>query len=372
MNVLFSLRPFRGHLHPFMPLRARLRAARHRVAAATTAEVAGICAGHGLTWFSAGIHPLQARERFPRESSDYGYSTLRVKVDDLIRIMEGQFQADVIVRDPTDLAAAIAAELCGVPCVTLGIANFIPVSSWQYLADESLARLRDAYGLGRDPDMGFLHSSLYADLVPPALESFDRPPTDNLEFYAYEPWDEGDPGAPPEWLAAMADRPTVLVTLGTVFNHRPDLIATFLRALADEDLGVICTLGEDQDAEALRVHPANVRFERYLPHSVVLPACDAVLCHAGFNTTMGAICAGVPLVAVPLGADQHYNARRCGELGVGICVDESGATPEVIRDAVRRVVTEPGFRRATAALRSEIHGLPDCSKLVDRIEQLAL
>ena len=32
---------------------------------------------------------------------------------------------------------------------------------------------------------------------------------------------------------------------------------------------------------------------------------------------MGAITAGVPLVCVPLGSDQEYNARFCAEKGLG-------------------------------------------------------
>ena len=98
----------------------------HDVAVATSAEMAAVVIGAGLIWYPAGLHPTDGAKIFDGESADYGESVVQEKIVDLVDLMIGPFPADLIVRDPTDLAPVLAAELLGVPCVTFGIGNFIP------------------------------------------------------------------------------------------------------------------------------------------------------------------------------------------------------------------------------------------------------
>ena len=68
------------------------------------------------------------------------------------------------------------------------------------------------------------------------------------------------------------------------------------------------------------------------------------MCHGGSGTTLGALAAGLPLVIVPLFADQPANAKRVAEVGAGLVVEplREGATralpssidPGALRDAI--------------------------------------
>jgi MGT family glycosyltransferase len=167
------------------------------------------------------------------------------------------------------------------------------------------------------------------------------------------------------------ERPTVLVTLGTVYNTHSSLFSRFLEALADEPVQVICTLGDGADEAVSRAAPANVRFERYLPHSSILPHCRAMLCHAGFNTMLGCLSAGVPLVCVPLGSDQEYNARRIGVGGLGVWLRDDEASPERIREAMRRVLHEPSFTEKAKTFAADMESRPGFPATIRRIKALA-
>ena len=60
-----------------------------------------------------------------------------------------------------------------------------------------------------------------------------------------------------------------------------------------------------------------------------------VLCHGGSGTTYGALAAGLPIVFVPMFADQRTNARLIAVAGAGIVVDVGSRS-------------EPGFRAIEA------------------------
>jgi UDP:flavonoid glycosyltransferase YjiC (YdhE family) len=346
------VRPFHGHFHPLVPLAQALQRAGHRVAVATADELGGTVLAAGLAWIPAGLHPTAAGTIFEDDPHvDYGYQIVSGKVAELVDTLLSDFRADLVVREPTDLAPALAAEVIGVPCVDFGIANFIPVDRWRILgADETVAAIRRDYGLAPDPDLECLYRGLYLAVVPPEMEDVDPLPVPDVLPVRYETWDAAEADVrPAAWLDELPDRPTILLTLGTVFNNRTDVFAAALEALGTEDLNVVCTLGADQDPGALGAVPANVRLERYLPHSAVLSRCELMVCHMGFNTMMGALCAGVPLVSVALGSDQLHNARRAEDLGLAVHVPEEELTAVSIRDAVRTVLADRSYAGRTAA-----------------------
>ena len=84
----------------------------------------------------------------------------------------------------------------------------------------------------------------------------------------------------------------------------------------------------------------------------------------------GALAYGVPLVVLPMGADQPMNAARVEALGVGLVLDAIGSAPEDIRGAVRRVLDDPAYRRAAGRVRDEVAALPGPEHAVSLIEGL--
>jgi N-glycosyltransferase len=371
LNILFSVRPFRGHLHPLIPLARAFTRAGHRVAVATGEDMAPVLTAAGLPWLPAGFNPRELFHEFPDEDCDYGYPAVAAKVTDLLDIAVEMFSPDVVIREPTDLAPAIAAEVVGAVNVIYGIGHFIPARSWHTLrADETLSALRREYDLPEDPHLDRLYQELYLSILPPAFEGVNPLPVPAVQRLRYVPWDGDGATAPAVSVPGAAERPTVLVTLGTVYNTYSALFSKFLEALSTEPINVICTLGDGADAALTQNAPDNVRFEQYLPHSSILPSCQAMLCHAGFNTVLGCLSAGVPLICVPLGSDQEHNARICARTGLGLWLKRDDASVEQIRESVRRVLTEPSFSAKAQAFCDNMRRRPGFPAAIRRIESL--
>jgi MGT family glycosyltransferase len=133
---------------------------------------------------------------------------------------------------------------------------------------------------------------------------------------------------------------------------------------------VIVTVGRSVDPTVLET-PANVRVQQYIPNSLVLPRVDAVVCHAGYNTVMGALMWGRPLVLAPFAADQPVHARRCAALGVGRVIDARALAREEIVSATRAVLDDPAYGHAARRIQREIAELPDVGGAADIVERAA-
>jgi UDP:flavonoid glycosyltransferase YjiC (YdhE family) len=319
----------------------------------------------------AGFNPREMQDVFPDSDVDYGYRAVRSKIDDLLDIAVGQFRPDVIVREPTDLAPIIAGEVLGAVNVIFGVARFIPPSSWEILgADRVMTRLRADFHLPDDPELACMYRDLYLTILPKAMEVYEPLPVPAVQPIRYVTWDGDTRRWPPLAPTGVGERPRVLMTLGTVYNYNTELFSRFITALAEEDVDVICTLGSGSDPALTENAPGNVHFETYRPHSSILPGCRVMLCHGGFNTVMGSLMAGVPMVCVPLGSDQEYNATLCQRKGYAIALRDEEATPERIRAAVRQVLTEPSYTDKVKAFQLRMERRPPLLRAVRRIEGL--
>ena len=150
-----------------------------------------------------------------------------------------------------------------------------------------------------------------------------------------------------------------------------DLFTRVLAGLRGLPINVIATVGREIDPAEFGPQPANIHIERFIPQPVILPHCAAVVAHGGSGSVIGALAHGLPMVVLPMGADQPYNAERCVALGVGRVVEAFTATAELVHDTAAMVLVNPGYARKAAAIRDEIAALPGPEDAVKRIERLA-
>ena len=92
--------------------------------------------------------------------------------------------------------------------------------------------------------------------------------------------------------------------------------------------------------------------------------------HGGSGSVIGALAHGVPMVVLPMGADQPLNAARCEQLGVGIVLDAVRATADSVADAVTTTLDDPAYRVAAERIRDEIAALPGAEAAVPLLEGL--
>lgn len=179
-----------------------------------------------------------------------------------------------------------------------------------------------------------------------------------------------DDGSAAELLGGMGvDRPLVYATLGTTFADEPHLYRALLDGLASVDVDVIATTGPTLDPEDFDGYPVRIRILRFVPQSLVLPHCAAVVGHAGYGTTFGAMRHGLPMVVVPIASsDNALNARSLSSIGAVKALDEAERTSHAIAGVLREVLDEPSYRRAAHRFAEELAAMPGPEHAVDALE----
>ncbi|GAA1274100.1 glycosyltransferase [Saccharothrix xinjiangensis] len=370
MRVLFTFAGGLGHFQPLTPFAAAVAAAGHTVAFAAAPALRRAIEAAGFTALAVGEgngdevperRPLPApdREREDRDLRDGFVRRGAGRSLPLYLKLFAKWRPHVVVCEEVDFGSMLAAEMLG-----LRYANAQVIASGAFVrpavVGPALAELRAEWNLPPDPDLDMLHRRLLLSPFPPSF----RDPACPLPGTAF-------PIRPPVGPLARSVKPTVYFTLGTVFNTESgDLFHRVLAGLRELPVDVVATVGEHVDPAELGEQPANVRVARYLPQAEVLPHCDLVVSHGGSGSVIGALAHGLPVVLLPLGADQPHNAEQCARLGVGRELDPVAATPGDVRDAVAAVLADPGCRRAAERVREEVLELPEPARAVPLLERL--
>ena len=164
--------------------------------------------------------------------------------------------------------------------------------------------------------------------------------------------------------------PVVLVSLGTVYNDKPDFYRTCIEAFAGSPWHAVLAVGQRVDLAALGPVPGNVEVHPVVPQLDVLGRARAFVNHAGMGGVMEALLAGVPQVVLPQTAEQAANAAQVVRLGIGeqliADVDATG-----LRAAVERVAADIGMAERIRRLRAEALAAGGVTRAADVIETCA-
>ena len=283
MRALFTLLPARGSLQPLLPVAEAMRARGHQVALCSSPRLRNEVEAHGLAFLPAGLDwhvsdpdyigvlcqaagglafpPLAGEERFAWVIANlFIGAAARRMLPELIGVAR-QWSADLIVRESLEFAGCVAAEALGLPHASVAAAADSALDRRRELAGP-LTGLRQQAGLPADPDGDMAFRYLHLCFTPPGFDGPGArfPPT--ARFFAHHSTPTPHEDLPP-WLDHLAERPTVLVSMGTVFHRTPGLHETILAALRDEPVNLLIALGFDQDpvapgaAAAARAGPAH-------------------------------------------------------------------------------------------------------------------
>lgn len=382
MRMLFSFAGGNGHLQPLVPIARVAANAGHTVAFAGQSAMVSAIEAAGFTAFATGGTTFSAtNERLPlltvdraREDRDlregFAKRLARERVGALLALCN-TWQPDLLVCDEIDFGAMIAAEKLGMP-----YASVLVIAAGSFVRQEvvgaALNTVRAAFALPPDPDLAMLSRYLVISPFPPGYRdpAFPLPAT----AHAIRPLTLGS--APlqtaPAWPLHLPNAPLVYFTLGTVFNvESGDLFERVLAGLREQPVNVIATVGRELDPALFGPQPPHLQLAQYIPQAELLPHCAAVISHGGSGSVMGALAHGLPMVLLPMGADQPLNAERCVALGVAAALDAVAATPQAISAALTTILADATYRRQAERLRDEIATLPEPTYALALLEQLA-
>jgi UDP:flavonoid glycosyltransferase YjiC (YdhE family) len=278
------------------------------------------------------------------------------------------WRPDVILRDPCEYASAVVAARQGMRIATVAIS----LARAEWGASETAEPALEAH---RDGLADELRRSPYLTRFPAALD-----PSPFSATRRYRDPSDATHGALPAWWAD-ASAPLVYVTFGTVLGYMSfagEVYRTVLDAVAGLDARVLLTTGHAFDASGLPDVPANVHVEAWVDQADVLREAALVVCHGGSGTVYGTLAAGVPLVAVPVFADQFANAANLAQAGAGLQVrarqDATDRRHPVgrddaprIRQAIEAVLFDGSYREAAAAIAADMAAAPAIGTLLEEL-----
>lgn len=387
MRVLMTCQPALSHAAQLVPLAQALMGRGHQVTFATSESYAARLRERGLVARGVGQDFL-LREGDPTYGNTVG-ARLFLGFIDLARAdtiadtsaLGEALRADVIIREYAEFSGLISARQLGVPVITHGIMHRLPPPALERIIAELERPARTA---DTEPPKtpAELYGELYLDVVPPSFRlSWETAEPFVLQTAPSEYDGAGTRIAEP-WLSRLGvERPLVYVTLGTLFTHNRVVWRTLLEAVANLDADVVITIGPDTSDTIFDGAPDNVLVRRFVPQSHVLSRAAALVCHAGFNTLIGAFRAGVPSVCLPLNADQPLNAAACAAAGAGVnlahsardsrgpIIDPAALTAHEVQQAVETILADESFRSAAQALSEEIRNMPRADDTAMAIEQ---
>lgn len=386
-HFAFVVPPAHGHINPSLPLVEELVRRGHRVTFATGADMLPVVEGAGATALELPTEmppgpPSAANfgpERFA-EMTRWLTADARRSIP-ILRARLEQDRPDAVCYDMLTIIGRVLAELLGLPEVALlpsfaaneqlslherfMPAAFDPQHPALLAAVEEMGDLAEEYGVSR-PQMPFSAKPAPLNLVflperfQIAAETFD----DRFRFLG--PAIAGHRHAE-RWEPAKRDAPVLFISLGTVFNNRPDFFRMCVEAFAGSSLQVAMATGSRIDLAELGEIPANFDIRPTFPQIAVLEHASVFLSHTGMNSTMESLHHGVPLVAFPQMPEQAANADRVEELGLGRRVPDD-VDAGTLREVVEKVASDEHIRANVTAMRETVRSCGGPASGADALE----
>jgi MGT family glycosyltransferase len=384
-RFLFVVPPMVGHINPTVSVAAELEARGHEVAWVGHRLVVGPVLPDGAKLFA--LDTDTDREDFvalaERALSLRGAAALKFLWEEVliplahamlpgVREVVDFYAPDALCVDRETFAGAVVARGRNLPWATSAttsldrkesIGDLHKIYAW---TEERLAELQRQAGLEPVP---MVEESPHLVIVFTTLELMggENPAPGIYHFvgpsFRYRqsasepddfPWDR------------LRDVPRVLVSLGTLNPRRGE---RFFRAVAEGlgecDLQVILVA-----PDSFGPFPDNFIVREWVPQVDLLPHVNAVICHAGHNTVSESLANGLPLVVLPIKDDQPVVAAQVTDAGVGLRLPFARPRPGAIREAVLRVLAEPGFRASAERIRRSFAAAGGASRAAELLEAL--
>jgi zeaxanthin glucosyltransferase len=400
-----------GHLNPFSGLAAELAARGHEVIFFHLPDFAEQVRRRGFRFeaFGGSLCPPGTFEEKYREMSRLeGLQATRASLDILTLQAEALFaearpaieraKLDLWIVDQLDYAAATLAAQMGAPFVTVIVTlmmhreDGVPGFSGEPYTDDAAVLERDRRsnemvlatskpfrdyigeyrvkaGLGP-----FSYDNLWSGLAQitqqPAEFEFPRR---NLPacFHFTGPFTQAArrPPTPFPW-ELLSGKPIVYASFGTTQNRNRHLYEALSKATSGLDVQVVLSLGGADASEFLAQPSENMLVVPFAPQLEILSKAALMVTHAGMNSALECLAAGVPMVAVPIANDQPGVSARIEWTGTGLRVPAAVCEPERLRSAIATVLKEKSFRQSARRFQrviAEAKGLRRAGEIIEQV-----
>jgi MGT family glycosyltransferase len=311
-------------------------------------------------------------------------------VDERLTEIFDELKPDVIVEDNVVAFAAVPAS--GIPWVRIVSCNplelkdaALPPTFSGYPSDERAGweGFRERYRELQDPlqpefsefcvergapplpEGEFIHESPFLNLyVYPEEADYERP----QPLAGWARLDSCVRETDTEFELPRDQRRRIYLSLGSLGSADVELMQRLIDALAETDHLVVVSMGPRHDELRLA---ENMLGAEFLPQPAILPQVDLVITHGGNNTITESLHFGKPTVVLPLFWDQHDNAQRMHELGLGRRLDTYGHDAAELLEAVDGLLADAPLAARLDAISRRLRSDPGTAQAADLIARLA-
>jgi MGT family glycosyltransferase len=164
------------------------------------------------------------------------------------------------------------------------------------------------------------------------------------------------------------DGALVYVSLGSLGSGDVALMRTLIEALGQTPHRYVVSKGPQHYEYELADNMVGAEF---LPQVSVLPHVDLVITHGGNNTVTESLRFGKPMVVLPIFWDQHDNAQRVDEAGLGVRLPTYSFDDGELADAIEALLGDAALAGRLGDISARLAANPGSERAADLIEGLA-
>lgn len=159
----------------------------------------------------------------------------------------------------------------------------------------------------------------------------------------------------------------IFFSLGSIGCADLELMRHLIDILAHTKHRVIVSKGPRGDEIELA---GNMWGENMLPQTQILPHADLVITHGGNNTFTESLYFGKAMIVLPMFGDQHDNAQRIAELGLGARFNGYTVTREELLGAIERLINDEKLTERLAGISRRIQTSKSREEAADKLEEI--
>jgi MGT family glycosyltransferase len=164
------------------------------------------------------------------------------------------------------------------------------------------------------------------------------------------------------------ERRRIYLSLGSLGSADVELMQRLIDPLGETDNLVVVSMGPRHDE--LRLGEDMVGAE-FLPQPAILPQVDLVITHGGNNTITESLHFGKPALVLPLFWDQHDNAQRMHELGLGRRLDTFEHDPDELVETIEGLLADASLAARLNGISTRLQSDQGTVRAADLIDGLA-
>ncbi|XP_059131137.1 UDP-glucuronosyltransferase 2B1 isoform X1 [Peromyscus eremicus] len=223
--------------------------------------------------------------------------------------------------------------------------------SWSQLYSDVLGRPTTLYEMMGKADMWLIRTYWDLEFPHPLLPNFDF--VGGLHCKPAKPL----PKEMEDFVQSSGEHGVVVFSLGSMVRNLTDEKANIVAsALAQIPQKVLWRF----DGKKPETLGSNTRLYKWIPQNDLLghPKTKAFIAHGGTNGIYEAIYHGIPIVGIPLFADQPDNINHMVAKGAAVRVDFNTLSTTDLLTALRTIINDPSYKKNAIRLSRIQHDQP--------------